>query len=370
MFRLRHLISALGVLGMIFSAHAEELHPKSKSKVAIFEDPSVVSRFQIDHQKAYDAFNKTLLAFTGKKNVAEAWKTLVNLQDIVGIRITAPGNPTLATPPDVLKAVIDGLKQAGVKPANIVVWDKSADELMASGYVPTESVNDWKLRAVLPDGGFDDKKFYFNEMIGKLIWGDHEFVGTKQLSLENLAATGVKDKDKIEGDTSNKPPDQLSNRSHFAKIVTQDITKLINLAIMSDHPALGLYGACSTLAMACVDNHRRFYEGYVRGDPAVPEILMNDVLKGKMVLHVMTGFIAQYAGGPDFNPHYTESPGILMMSRDPVAIDTLALEQIEAWRENKTVPAVGDNAKHLSAAARLGLGANKKDHMEIIKVSR
>lgn len=366
MFRVRYLTFILCLLGSALLLQAET--EKSKSRVAVFEDPSVVSRFQIDHEKAYDAFNKTLLVFTGKKNVAEAWKTLVSPQDVVGVRITAPGNPTLATPPDVLKAVIDGLKQAGVKPENIIVWDKSAEDLMASGYVPTESANDWKLRAVLPNEGFDNKKFYFNEIVGKLIWGDCEFVGTKQLSIENLAAVGVKDKDKIEGDTPNKPPDQISNRSHFAKIVTQDTTKLVNLAMMSDHQVMGLYGACSSLAMACVDNHRRFLENYAKGDPAVPEILMHDVLKGKIVLHAMIGFIAQYAGGPDFHPHYTESPGILMMSHDPVAIDTLALERIEAWRADKTVPAIGDNAKHLSTGARLGLGTNKKERMEILKV--
>ncbi|MFH1067067.1 MAG: DUF362 domain-containing protein [bacterium] len=337
---------------------------KKKSRVVILEDPSLVSRFSIDSVRAAQAFNRAFLAFTKSSTVEAGWRTLVQPQDIIGIKIVAPGNPIMASNRAVLEAVVDGLKKAGVKPSNIIIWDKFADQMMASGYIPTESAEDWQLRAVLPDSGFDGKKFYFNEVAGKLIWGDYEFVGVTQIA--NLAASAVEKEKTESGDLP--VPDQISNRSFFAKIVTQQVTKIINLAVMTDHHDLGIYGASASLAMSSVDNTRRFLMPQVRGDPAVGEILNHEALKDKVVLHVMTGLIAQFAGGPAFHPHYAQSPGLLLISRDPVALDTLALERLEEWRKEKVVPPIGEDAKHLKAAASLGAGTNDKKQMEIVKL--
>ncbi|MFZ5806798.1 MAG: DUF362 domain-containing protein [Verrucomicrobiota bacterium] len=360
MNRIKKFFIFFFVLSSCWAAQEE----KPKSRMAILEDPTLVSRFHIDAQRAANAFDKTLLTFTGKNTPAQAWRMLVNPEDTVGIHITAPGNPILATNRAILKAVIDGLKSAGVKPSNIIVWDKFADQMMASGYVPSESEKDWQLRSVLPGSGFDGKKFYFNEIVGKLIWGDFEFVGSKQLSLADMAKSAV---EKSAKEKPEEIPDQISNRSFFAKIATQETQKIINLAIMSDHPTLGIYGACSGLAMACVDNNRRFMDDRVRGDPAVGEILSHDALKNKVVLHVVTGLIAQFAGGPDFYPHYTQSAGLIMMSRDPVALDTIALERMEEWRSEQTVPPIGNSARHLKSAAQLGVGTNNKENIMMIR---
>lgn len=353
------------VLSFLAVSPGQTAQEEKKSRVVISEDLSLVSRFQIDSEKAVEDFNRALLKFTGQPTVAKAWATLVNPTDSVGIHITAPGNPILATNRRVLRAIIDGLKSAGIQPTKIIVWDKFEDQMIASGYVPNESEKDWQLRSVLPGSGFDGKKFYFNEIVGKLIWGDYEFVSNKKISMADIAKSGMDDSEKAED-----IPDQISNRSFFTKIVTQDVQKIINLAILSDHPTLGIFGACSGLAMACVDNNRRFMDTRTAGDPAVGEILNHDALKNKVVLHVMTGFIAQFAGGPNFNPHYTQPAGLLMISRDPVAIDSLALEKLEAWREDQVVPPIGNAARHLQSAAQLGVGTNDKNKMEIIPLSR
>lgn len=363
--RLSLLISLFLVVCTVFCAGSRAAEQKKKkSRVVILEDPSLVSRFSVNSMQASQEFNRAFLAFTGGQTVEKGWEMFVQPQDVVGIKIVAPGNPVIASNHAVLEAIIDGLKKAGVKPSNIIIWDKFADQMIASGYVPTESQDDWQLRAVLPDSGFDGKKFYFNEIAGKLIWGDFEFVGTSQIS--DLAA-GAVEKEKAEaGDLP--IPDQISNRSFFAKIITQQVTKIINLVVMTDHPDLGIYGACSSLALSSVDNTRRFLMPQVRGDPAVGEILNHEALKDKVVLHVMTGFIAQFAGGPSFNPHYAQSPGIIMISCDPVAVDALALELLEEWRKEKKVPPIGEDARHLKAAASLGVGTDDKKQMEIVKL--
>jgi hypothetical protein len=341
------------------------------SRVTVVEDPSLVSRFQVDGPRAARAFQTALLRLTQTKTPAEAWSRLVQPGDTVGIRITCPGNPVLAPPRALIDEMVVGLKQAGVRPSQIIVWDKFQDLMIASGYIPGKSASNWQIRSVLPGRNFDPEKFYFNEVVGKLIWGDHEFVGRQDFDLANIAARAVRKKNDPEDPATPAtppPPDQLSNRSHFALLTTRQTTKLINVAVLTDHPDAGIYGACASLAMAAVDNNRRFVGPGANGVPAIGEILRHEAIRDKVVLHVMTGLTAQFAGGPDFNPHYTEPAGLIYLSHDPVAIDTLALARLEAWRKARNVVPIGNLAAHLASAASLGAGKNDSASIQVVTV--
>lgn len=337
-----------------------------KSRLAVVEDPSLVRRFHVDGARAADAFERALTTYTQSSNAKEAWLKLIEPTDVVAIHVTCPGNPMLAVPMPIIERMISGLKKAGVQQENILVWDKTAEAMIASGYAPHATVGDWQIQAVIGNSGFDPKVFYFNEVVGKLIWGDLEFVGAKEQSIQALLQKAAGEKEDSSNPSSSpssfslgnpkQPQEQISNRSFFAKIITQKANKIIHLSIASDHPDVGIWGACSSLALASVDNSRRFTTNGIAGDPAVGEILNHAALKKKVVLHVMSGFLAQFAGGPDFEPHYCESPGLLLVSQDPVAIDTLILERFEAWRKERIISPIGENARHLKSATQLGVG--------------
>jgi len=66
--------------------------------------------------------------------VAAAWASLVKPSDIVGIKVCANGAPLFSTHPEVVETIIDGLRQAGVPPENIVVWDREAKLLKRAGF--------------------------------------------------------------------------------------------------------------------------------------------------------------------------------------------------------------------------------------------
>ena len=67
-------------------------------------------------------------------SVAEAWRSLVSPEDKVGIKVSASGRSVSGTNPEVVDAIVDGLVEAGVSPRNIIVWDKSIEDLLAAGY--------------------------------------------------------------------------------------------------------------------------------------------------------------------------------------------------------------------------------------------
>ena len=53
----------------------------------------------------------------------------------------------------------------------------------------------------------------------------------------------------------------------------------------------------------------------------------------KVVLNLMDGLIAQYGGGPEWQPNYSWTHATLYASKDPVAIDATALRLLEKWRQ-------------------------------------
>lgn len=325
-------------------------------RVVLCEDTSLVSRFEVDEKRLMAAWDKSLLTLTQTQSTKQAWQGLISPKDVVGIHLGGTGHPLSMPPKSLLQHLIEQIKAVGVLPKNIFVWGRDQDRLIASGYDPQSA--SFPLLTVWPPGsGFDAQVFYFNEVAGKLIWGDFEF---KPLKPTQLLEDKEENKDALNS--------QISNRSYFTKLVTQRATKIINIVPMMDHADLGVYGACASLAMESVDNNRRFFAEGVRGDPSIGEILKHDAFKNKTVLHAMVGMVAQYAGGPEFKPYYTVPAGWLSVSHDPVALDALALRQMEQWRvENKIVP-IGENARHIATAARLGAGVNEMSRMDIVRV--
>ena len=364
--------------------------PPARSRVVVSEDPSLVNRFYVDEDRVKDMFNRNLMAYARRRSVAEAWRSLVDADDTVGIKINTLGGPVLSTHRVLVEAIVQGLGQAGVPPERVIVWDKFEHTMVAAGYVPMAPHGGWQCRAVVPGTGFDPKRFYFHELAGRLIWGDLEFQG----SVETARAAAEVDRlvrsaaesvpygvipdspsrpaapPRESSDSSDKDAPQLSNRSHFATILTQDVTKIINIPNLADHDRLGIYGALASLAIGGTDNTRRFMNSSEPSATAIAEIMEREEIRDKTVLHIMDGLIAQFAGGPVFRPHYSHSAGLLMLSQDPVAIDALALERLEDWRREKGVLPIGDLALHVRQSAAYGVGTDQRSRMEIVSLHR
>ena len=197
--------------------------------------------------------------------------------------------------------------------------------------------------SVIDGTGWEPVVYFQNNLAGKLIWGDLLF-------------------GKEEGE-------DLSKRSHLPKLVTKTITKLINVPVLQDHDACGLAGCLYNLSLGMVDNTRRFETIGQHGDPMIAEICTMAPLRGKLVLNIMDGLIAGYAGGPGFKPQYSWNYGALYFSADPVAIDSLCVEALDAKRREAKVPPIGSRASHITTAARLGLGQNEREKIELSEVS-
>jgi hypothetical protein len=101
----------------------------------------------------------------------------------------------------------------------------------------------------------------------------------------------------------------------------------------------------------------------------VPEIYALPVLGDRVVLNITDALIGQYEGGDRALLHYSSVLNQIWFSRDPVALDTLAIKELDSERRAFEAPEFKPNLELYTNAALLQLGVNDpaKIHVEKIR---
>jgi len=360
--------------------------PPPLSPVIWTENSDVVQRFAVSGDEARSMLNRSLLKLTSASDIGTAWTRLgITPRDVVGIKITTAGGPLLSTHRPLVQAICDGLQAAGVPPSQIVIWDKDAGDMRSAGYTPIPATESHVgIDAIFPGSGYDPRAIFKSEIVGTLIWGDSEFVRHDNNDDLTMAAASAVSRKGYNDDgmgglnppgsdalTGVSPIPQTSDKSHFAKLVSSICTKIINVPVLSDNAAIGINGCLGSLALASVDNNRRFVGDPTYGDPAICEIMSNELLRRKVVIHILDALVAEYAGGPRFDPQFTKSIGALYVSRDPVAVDSLVLKRMEQWRTNDgngRIDPIGKAAGYIHSAAQYNLGTDDPHRIQLVKL--
>jgi hypothetical protein len=358
--------------------------PRTLSPVIWTENPGVVQRFNVDGARVRQMVDDALLKLTSASDLGTAWTRLgITPQDVVGIKITTMGGQLLSTHRPIVQAICDGLQEAGVSPSHIIIWDKNASDMWSAGYAPVSATDSHVgIASIFPGTGYDPDVIYKTEILGTLIWGDSEFIRHDDDDLSQAASEAVKNKAYGDNDNTGTGSDgddslagssipQTSNRSHFARLVTTLCTKIINVPVLTDNSYIGINGCLGSLALACVDNNRRFQGDPTYGDPAICEILSKDFIRRKVVIHILDALVSEYAGGPRFDPQFTKSIGAIYVSRDPVAIDSLVLKRLEQWRaadRQGRIDPIGKAAIHVHDAASYDLGTDDPARIQLLRL--
>lgn len=320
------------------------------SIVYAVRNPDSIKDYKTNSHIVREMVNRLVMAVTGESDVANAWKSLVSPSDRVGIKISAAGGELFTTHHDIVNAIVDGLAAAGHPRSSIVVWDRSVGGIKDAGYRP--AVDGYQVKAIAPHEGYDAKAMLSAPLVGKLVWGDFEYAGD----------TG---KMPLFADT-----DATSNVSHFSKIISSDLDKVINVPVMSVSETNGIAGCIYNMTIPNIDNWRRFAQGSRFGAGSLAEIYSNPLIAKKVVLNLMDGLIAQYAGGPQPQPNYAVHHGTLYASKDPVALDAIALKRLEQWRKPGSLRPVDSVAAYIDIASQLGLGNSASNRIEVRNIGR
>lgn len=303
-------------------------------------NPAVVRRM-VDH---------LVCAATEKNNPAAAWASLVKPTDRVGIKVAAAGGAVGGTHPAVVDAIAAGLISAGVLPSHIIVWDRNAEDLLAAGFNPKSPL--YRLRWTDPATGYDTKAVVTAPVLGRLIWGDSKFGDRGGGSMVDALGTG----------------EQLSSTSHWSKILTGEVDKVINVPSLQDSFHTGLNGALANMALSNLDNWRRFTRPPEHGDPYLAEIYADAMIRDKVVLTILDALLLQYAGGPFSNPGFVVEYHSIFAGKDPVAIDATAVRLLDENRAPAKLPLLEGMTRWLESAASLGLGNFREENIDLVRV--
>lgn len=301
-----------------------------RARVVTVQDTNATQSFVPDAPRVQAMVERGLKAITGKSTIADAWLSLVSTQDVVGIKVYSTPGASSGTRPAVAASLVKTLLTAGIPAKQIIVWDKSEVDLREAGFFALE--DDLGIQVTgTASSGYDSTNFYDTPVVGNLVWGDFEFGKT------------------IEG---------AGRKSFVSKLVSQRITKIVNLTPLLNHNTAGVSGNLYGLAIGSVDNSFRFENDFGRMAKAVPEIYAMPAVGDKVVLNITDALICQYEGGQRGLLHYSAILNQLRFSLDPVALDVLSIKELDRQRRAAKAPYVKPNFELYVNAGLLELGVN------------
>ncbi len=331
------LLAGLAPSSLATDAFTTDRITNSGSSVLIIEDGNATEAFRPLAENVQEMVRRGITELTGKSTSREAWLSLVSTQDTVGLKVYSKPGPNSGTRPAVVSAVAQALLAAGLPPRQIIIWDKEEPDLREAGFF--QLAEDLGVRiAASTKSGWDETNAYDTPLIGNLVFGDREF---------------------------EKKDEGIGRKSFVSKLVSQELTKIINITPLLNHNTAGVCGNLYSLAIGSVDNTHRF-----EGDPnrlaqAVPEIYALPILGDRVVLNITDALICQYEGGQRGLLHYSAVLNQLRFSLDPVALDMLSVKELDRQRRLAHAANVRPNLELYRNASLLELGVSDLSKMQI-----
>jgi uncharacterized protein (DUF362 family) len=153
--------------------------------------------------------------------------------------------------------------------------------------------------------------------------------------------------------------------------------------VLKDHGSGGVTLALKNMSHGLVNNVAR---SHGTGDTNtcnlfIPAIVSHPVIREKAVLQVLDGLNAVFQGGPGARKQYVWSYKALFFATDPVAMDRVGWEIVDARRVKEGLPPVAEvgragknptrteafdyrQPQHIAGAGALGLGVSDREKIE------
>ncbi|MCI0718543.1 MAG: DUF362 domain-containing protein [Acidobacteria bacterium] len=281
------------------------------------------SNGKVDATVVREMMARGMCELTGRSQALEAWKSFFEPGDVVGIKVNCGGRPDVVSSPEIVAEIVRNLMALGLKPEQIVLYERFQSQLDEVNYGPHLPKG---IEIVAAEKGRGE-----NHRYDPAAYVEVDFFG--------------------EEDT----------RSNLMKLVTQRVTKIINVPNVKDHGAAGVTGCLKNIAYGSFSNVARSHREIGRGNP---EILRNpeagkshtysfvatlaavEPLRSRTVLQIMDGLRGVWHGGPFVtDPRFRFYPKQMLFGTDPVAIDRLLLDMIDSKRKAEGAISIWDRSR-------------------------
>lgn len=305
-------------------AWGEDQSARVPSTVILARDDALYEKTgKIKETLVSPLLQKAIMQLTATPSPEKAWQSLFKPNDIVGIKLNCLSGMKMSPHVEVVEPIIQGLKLAGIKDKNIIVFERFSRELETAGFRvrrKTEGVQCFGTDE-LPGGGYETEP----ELAGS--------VGTC-----------------------------------FSKIVSRLCTAIINVPVLKDHDLAGVSVAMKNF-FGVIHNPNKYHGNNC--NPFIAELNTHPYLANKVRLIVCDALLAQYHGGPGYKPQWTWNFNGIIVSRDPVAMDRICHTIIEEKRKEVRLPSLKQanrEPKYIATAAMLGLGVDNPSEIKVIHI--
>lgn len=238
---------------------------------------------------------------------------------VIGLKTNclARMNPTLLPLVDALTDIL--IDSCGIDENQVVIWERTGDELKRAGYKLNASSFGRRCLGTDTNGiGYGDD-FYNSGSVNSLVTG----------------------------------------------ILTRLVDHSINLPVLKDHSLAGMSAGLKNMYGA-IHNPNKYHNGNC--NPYAADINNLEPIRDKFRLVVIDAVKVQYENGPGFDGRYHDFYNGLIISTDPVAADSIALEVLQYLRHKnnrRTLLEAGRPVKYLEMASKIGLGISDRNLIDL-----
>ncbi|MCK5558077.1 MAG: DUF362 domain-containing protein [Candidatus Hydrogenedentes bacterium] len=286
------------------------------------DEKSDVRGLGIDSKLVHQMVHESVTALVGAGNTDDAWKKLFGPRDVVGIKVNCLGGRMISSHPAIVEGIVQGLRKAGVSDDNIIVWDRFSRELKTAGF----QVN----------------------VAGRGV----KYLGTDARGYGYML----------------EPIVYRSIGSLFSSILTSKCNAIISVPVLKDHDLAGITLNLKNF-FGAIQKPSLYHDNGC--DPYIADLNAHPLIKDKMRLVVADALLGVYDGGPSYRPDGAWRYAGVLAATDPVAIDRVGANIVEAKRVEEGKPSLKDAGReptHIHTAARLGLGRDEPDKIDVIEV--
>ncbi len=335
---MRPLLLKIAFLLALLSPGLALAADKVPAPVATVWEHALVDFSEIDYRVAVEQLFQDFERTTGRKLEPGSKKK-------VGLKIYADSGPGLATPFGLVRGLIFALKERGFTTENIFLVGLNPLRLRLTGFLPSLATGVVPFPGhpvyVLESGKFYDPAWFYDSPLPSRF-----DPVTNDRAVEDAA-----------GGKANTTTEE-DRKSFLATPLFLDADFWINLPVYTDHRVLGINGALVNATLWNASNTFRFFKSPATAPAAVAEMSAIPELREGWALNLASLQLYQFIGGPYFNSLYTVSEPRLLMSADPVILDSLMIEKINAARKrNGFEPISADDSRMLDFAQQLGVGS-------------
>jgi uncharacterized protein (DUF362 family) len=326
-----------------------------RGRVVAVEHPRSILSDAYQAEPIRDMFLRGMTTLTGAPDSKAAWSALFQPGDVVGIKVNPVGQPRVISSPAALNEIINGLKVAGVKTGDIVVYDRYRAQFLKAGF------DKWLPQGVRYSNATDD----YNE-VQQAIEGydpDHYLDFPTTLPGQDISS-------------------KTARHSYAARFITKEVNKLVNLCVLKEHQSAGVTLALKNMSHGLVNNVNRSHPTTTQNvcGAFIPAVVSLPVIRNKAVLHVLDGIKGVWNGGPSARPQYVWEHKTMYFATDPVALDRIGWEEIDKKRvamgRKKLLEDQPDphstyfhrQVEHIEIAGAMGLGEFDRAKIDLKQV--